>query len=461
MTTVKNTFIEVEETGNDDLNVRQARFRTMPDMQKDEVISDHEMPLSDAKQLECCERPAVVSGPVLLGSDHKMAVKNTFVQFEEPDFEEGARRVRTCPALENNADGDSSDGSLVEEGAPRHVDARRDMDALLEIRMGDETPGVGFCRRNTEALRENWLAGDDFDAEVSHRESEDLTQGPAIRPCGDVGVVEPFCLQDSVAPEGCAARPQQSEAFSAETNAAPIACPFSPSVPGVASQRDADAAARARDSRYPAWLGPPPSPDTASRPPVASYPPGALTPFYPPWLCQDRADISATSVRPVLNLASATQTQSVGAKGRLPRLWCHIYLHMLVDGFDLVPMLIGRRGQNMRKIFDETGAKLRVRGKGSGHLEIDGQREAPTPLMVAVTADKGDHHGFKAAIEKVLVEIRSVEKRFRSWCQKTGHVHQGPCFSIGCMPPGGHHLLGDIIRDVPNAMGHEAPERAE
>lgn len=124
-------------------------------------------------------------------------------------------------------------------------------------------------------------------------------------------------------------------------------------------------------------------------------------------------------------------------------------MHMLIDGFDLVPMLIGRGGQNMRRIFNETGAKLRVRGKGSGHMEIDGEREAPVPLMVAVTSDKTDPTGFKSAIVMVLGHLRSVEKRFHGWCQRTGHVHEEPCFSIGCMPPDADMVLGNIIQDVP------------
>ena len=60
---------------------------------------------------------------------------------------------------------------------------------------------------------------------------------------------------------------------------------------------------------------------------------------------------------------------------RPARLWVHIYLHMQAQDFDLVPMLIGRGGCNMRKIADKTAAKVRIRGRGSGHLEIDGKQE--------------------------------------------------------------------------------------
>merc|ERR1712135_114580 len=76
-----------------------------------------------------------------------------------------------------------------------------------------------------------------------------------------------------------------------------------------------------------------------------------------------------------------------------------------------------------------TGASIRIRGRGSGHLEVDGKFEAPTPLMWAVTADYEDAEGFRNAVEMTLAELRTVEHRFLVFCQKKGHVQEGPCFS--------------------------------
>lgn len=132
---------------------------------------------------------------------------------------------------------------------------------------------------------------------------------------------------------------------------------------------------------------------------------------------------------------------------------------MQVDGFDLVPMLIGRSGCNMRKVYTCTGAKVRIRGRGSGHLEVDGKREAPTPLMVAVTSDKSDHHGFKAAVQMILVELRTVEQRFRTFCQRNTIQHEGPCFSIGVMPQGVEQVVGDVFEGVPHAAGMKQPKQ--
>ena len=56
-----------------------------------------------------------------------------------------------------------------------------------------------------------------------------------------------------------------------------------------------------------------------------------------------------------------------------PRLWCQLLLHKQHPGFDLIPMLIGRGGCNMRDIHVATKAKVRIRGRGSGYFEVDGK----------------------------------------------------------------------------------------
>jgi len=134
---------------------------------------------------------------------------------------------------------------------------------------------------------------------------------------------------------------------------------------------------------------------------------------------------------------------------RPARLWVHIYLHMQAPDFDLVPMLIGRGGCNMRKIADRTRAKVRIRGRGSGHLEADNQQEAPTPLMVAVTTDHQDAGGFKEAVRMTLHELQTVSQRFQIHCDKKGHPFTGPYYSIGLLPPGAEESLGDLLQGVP------------
>lgn len=152
--------------------------------------------------------------------------------------------------------------------------------------------------------------------------------------------------------------------------------------------------------------------------------------------------------------AAAGGGRGRGGSKRL-RLWAHIYLHMQVDGFDLVPRLIGCGGCNMRRIAEQTGAKLRIRGRGSGHLEVEcgnGQKEeARAPLMIAVTTDICDAQAFRSAIAMTLQELRTVEARYKVHCEKMNIVHEGPCYSIGLLPDSGKYILKDIIAVVPES----------
>merc|ERR1712008_600616 len=129
----------------------------------------------------------------------------------------------------------------------------------------------------------------------------------------------------------------------------------------------------------------------------------------------------------------------------------HIHLHMIAPGFDLVPRLIGHKGCNMRRIAESTGAKIRIRGRGSGHLEIDGQFEAPTPLMVAVTTDKMDEDGFRAAVAQTVEQLQTVEIRFRQFCEQKNIPHEGPCYSIGSIPDKAKDCLGPALLGLPHS----------
>lgn len=152
-----------------------------------------------------------------------------------------------------------------------------------------------------------------------------------------------------------------------------------------------------------------------------------------------------------VKVLSTSQCGVPRARGkRALRLWAHIHLHMRATGFDLVPMLIGRGGCNVKRIVEATGAKIRVRGRGSGHLEIDGKFEAPTPLMVAVTSNLEDKAGFRNAVVMTIEELRCVEQRFLAFCEKTWHAKpEGPCFSMGTLPRLAEEALGSDIKEIP------------
>jgi len=90
------------------------------------------------------------------------------------------------------------------------------------------------------------------------------------------------------------------------------------------------------------------------------------------------------NMRRMMIIQQQTRQRRIGiGNAPPPRAWVHMYLHAGDPNFDLVKKVIGKSGSNTRDIFNATGCKLCVRGRGSGHLEpVDGrQREAPVPLM--------------------------------------------------------------------------------
>ena len=130
------------------------------------------------------------------------------------------------------------------------------------------------------------------------------------------------------------------------------------------------------------------------------------------------------------------------------RLWVHIFLHKRHDDFDLVPMLIGRGGRNMRDIYQTTNAKLRIRGRGSGHLEVDGKKEAPVPLMVAVTANKAEVEGFRQAVNMVVSRLDEVSEHYRQFCHQRRlpqPTKYQPLYTFGEVAKGADTLLKTLI----------------
>lgn len=129
------------------------------------------------------------------------------------------------------------------------------------------------------------------------------------------------------------------------------------------------------------------------------------------------------------------------------RLWCEVLLRRLRQpDFDLVPMLIGRGGCNMRDIHAATNAKIRIRGRGSGYFEVDGKREAPVPLMVVITSDRQDASGFAQAVERAVSEVRGVAERFRTFCRERSiKPPQGPLYMIGELSKEAEKLLASAF----------------
>lgn len=86
--------------------------------------------------------------------------------------------------------------------------------------------------------------------------------------------------------------------------------------------------------------------------------------------------------------------------------------------FRVTKLLIGRGGANMRQIAEETGAKLRVRGKGSGHLEGVAMKESTDPLMLCISCPEKE--GYDQAKNAVTSLFHNMFEQYAAHCRKSG-----------------------------------------
>ncbi len=133
---------------------------------------------------------------------------------------------------------------------------------------------------------------------------------------------------------------------------------------------------------------------------------------------QSRAEDPAAS-----ETAAALEEQpaSKAARHKEPkrmRFWCHLFLTKGHPDFHLVPWLIGRFGCNMKEIHEATGAKIRIRGRGSGHREVDHCGEAPVPLMAAVTCL--EEAPFRLAVKMMIAKLTEAQELFVCFMQEQG-----------------------------------------
>mmetsp|Transcript_91380 Transcript_91380/g.263769 ORF Transcript_91380/g.263769 Transcript_91380/m.263769 type:complete len:493 (-) Transcript_91380:104-1582(-) len=153
---------------------------------------------------------------------------------------------------------------------------------------------------------------------------------------------------------------------------------------------------------------------------------------------------------------------------RVGRLWCHLHVSdkMLRPGFDLNKKIIGKGGEHTRGIYDATGAKIRLRGRGSGHLEHSTGYEAPAPLMLAITGVSGDEKGFRQALRMCVDLLREVERRWIAFCREGAGrrggevVERGSTFWIGELSPDGAACARDTIVDL-GLRDPSSPQREE
>lgn len=129
-------------------------------------------------------------------------------------------------------------------------------------------------------------------------------------------------------------------------------------------------------------------------------------------------------------------------RGPGSRYWCTFHLDEAYLQFKVCSAIIGRHVEHTRDIFDKTGAKIRVRGRGSGHLESGTGTEAPTNLMVTVSAPQDSQVNFTNAV-KLTGEllVRTEQKIMRDQVGFPAQLRL--CWQVSMYDGQNYHLASD------------------
>merc|ERR1711959_871662 len=137
------------------------------------------------------------------------------------------------------------------------------------------------------------------------------------------------------------------------------------------------------------------------------------------------------SKQPLPNNKSQTsmvRRQAGQARKNPQKMLCRYNVGIEQDrSFNVLRKLLGDRGSHMKTIAENTGAKLRIRGRGSGYLEGPDKKEASDePLMICVSAQT--KKGFDSAVEDVESLLEYVHEQYREFCE--GRKLPAPRLSI-------------------------------
>jgi len=130
-----------------------------------------------------------------------------------------------------------------------------------------------------------------------------------------------------------------------------------------------------------------------------------------------------------------TQKSGLKKKPQMSKTLCRYHVGIEQDrAFNVKGMLLGEKGYRMRTIAENTGAKLRIRGRGSGFLEGPDKKEADEPLMICVSAETCD--GFKVAVQDIESLLENVHNKYREFCHERNL--QVPNLSVQQLEQPGH-----------------------
>eukprot|EP00916_Digyalum_oweni_P014485 GHVL01023748.1.p1 GENE.GHVL01023748.1~~GHVL01023748.1.p1 ORF type:complete len:471 (+),score=52.05 GHVL01023748.1:152-1564(+) len=82
--------------------------------------------------------------------------------------------------------------------------------------------------------------------------------------------------------------------------------------------------------------------------------------------------------------------------------------------FQVARRIIGSKGSNMKAIVQHSGAKLRLRGRGSGYREGEQRREAPEGLHLCISCTS--NNGYTTACHMVEQLLKQVMDDYRRFC---------------------------------------------
>eukprot|EP00439_Symbiodinium_sp_Y106_P044055 s139_g5.t1 len=92
--------------------------------------------------------------------------------------------------------------------------------------------------------------------------------------------------------------------------------------------------------------------------------------------------------------------------------------------FGVVGRVIGHRGSNMKRIAGASGAKMRLRGRGSGFVEAELGAESEDPLMLCVSAP--DVQSYRAAGSMIHDLFTEVYTQFVDFVEFSGEAVTAP-----------------------------------
>jgi hypothetical protein len=120
---------------------------------------------------------------------------------------------------------------------------------------------------------------------------------------------------------------------------------------------------------------------------------------------------------------------SKGAKGKRQ---CQFLIGIEEDNkFRVAKRILGAKGKHMRNIAEQTGVKLRLRGRGSKFLEGPEMQESTDDLMLCLSGyESAGYELAKSLVSDLLDEIYS---KYKDFCAKAGtpppaltiQIHEG------------------------------------